>query len=397
MDFDWTEEQRNLAESTLQFAQSELNGTMAERDAGHEFGQEEWIKCGRFGLLGASIGTEFGGRGLDCLTTARVFEAFGQGCRDGGLGISAGAHLFASALPIARFAEAEAKQQYLKALVSGESIGANAITESEAGSDVFSLKMRAEKRGDAYRLHGEKVFVTNGPIADLIVVYAVTRPSRGYFGVSAFIVESGFEGVTIGPPLNKIGLRTSPTGSICFDDCVVPERNRLGAEGQGGAIFQVAMDWERTCLFAFWLGTMERQLHEAVQYAKKRRQFGRPIGANQAVSHRLADMKVRLESSRMLLYRACSDVDRGRPNPLNVSIAKLALSEAAVQSSLDCLHIFGGLGLLSETGIERYLRDTVAGTIYSGTSEMHREIIARHLGLYDSRQKPEFSPESEEE
>lgn len=381
MDFDFSPDQMELAARTLEFAKSELNESVIERDASHKFGLQEWQKCGRFGLLGAPLARESGGLGLDCLTTARVFEAFGNGCRDGGLGMSVGAHLFASVMPIARFGTPQLKDRYLRALASGEKIAGNAITEANAGSDVFALTTRAKREGEFYRLSGEKAFVTNGPIADVLVVYAMTDPALHLFGITAFLVERETKGIEFGRPIRTIGLRTSPKCSIRLHGCLVPKQNRLGAEGQGGLIFNTSMNWERTCLFAFWLGAMERNLEDVIQHAKERVQFGRPIGMNQAVSHRIANMKIRLESARLLLYRACWGMDAGRDSTLNISIAKVAISEAAVQSSLDSLQLFGALGVTDEIGVERLLRDSVAGTIYSGTSEIQRDIIARHLGL----------------
>ena len=381
MDFDWTPEQRDLYQRCLDFSQRELNHQVSTRDSAHQFGHDEWRKCGAFGLLGGPIPVEYGGLGLDCSSTAFAFEAFGKGCSDGGLGLSAGAHVFACAVPVSHFASVDAKAKYLPSLASGEKIGANAISESGAGSDAFALKCRAEKVDGGYRITGEKIFVTNGPVADVLLVYASTNLKHGLLGISALLVDAKSVGVTIGTPFRKVGLTTSPMCSVYFDGCLVPESSRVGDEGKGAAVFNASMAWERTCLFAFWLGVMERQLEQVIDFASTRTQFGAPIGANQAVSHRIADMKVRLESARLLLYRACWDNDRGASSPLHISLAKLALSEAAVQSSLDAIQLFGGQGVLCETGIERYLRDSLAGTIYSGTSEMHRELIARDLGL----------------
>ncbi|MGH9369262.1 MAG: acyl-CoA dehydrogenase family protein, partial [Thermoanaerobaculia bacterium] len=348
-------------------------------------GKEEWKRCADLGLLGLPVSREYGGMGLDCLTTARALEALGNGCPDGGLGLTLGAHLLACSMPIELHGTAEQKQTYLPKLCSGEWIGANAITESEAGSDAFALKTRALKDGNDYVLGGEKTFVTNAPVADLFVVYASTRPEWGFLGISAFLVERDTPGLLVGQPFEKCGLATSPMSSLYLDDCRVPDSHRLGAEGMGGSIFQASIGWERSCLFAFWLGTMDRQLDEVIQHARSRHQFGRPIGANQAISHRIADMKLRLESARLLLYRACWERSRGHPSDLFTSLAKLAVSEAFLQSSLDAAQIFGGSGIVREVGIERYVRDALPGTIYSGTSEMQREIIARALGLPPQR------------
>ncbi len=381
MDYSWTPEQDELYAGILRFARENLNATTLERDRTRRFGEEEWKKCAGFGLAGLCIPRESGGLGLDCLSTARALEALGRGCSDGGLGFSLSAHLFACAVPVHLHGSPDQKERYLARLASGEWIGANAITESEAGSDAFALKARARKEGDGYVISGEKSFVTNAPVARLFLVYASTAPENGFLGISAFLVERDTPGLKAGRPMETTGLTTSPISSLYLDDCRVPASALLGREGAGGSIFKDSMGWERSCLFAFWLGALERQLEETVDHAKSRRQFGHPIGSNQAVSHRIADMKLRLEAARLLLYRACWERAAGHPSELAASLAKLAVSEAFVASSLDAVQIFGGSGVMQEIGIERYLRDALPGTIYSGTSEMQRELIARALGL----------------
>jgi alkylation response protein AidB-like acyl-CoA dehydrogenase len=376
MDFAWTDAQRDLYERTLAFARAHVG-----RRPGSGFAREEWGRAGEFGLLGLSVPTRWGGLGLDALTTARAVEAFGRGCRDGGLVFSASAHLFACTMPVATHAGDELRARVLAKLASGAFVGANAITESEAGSDVTALKTTAVRDGASYVLDGAKSYVTNAPIADVMLVYAKTAPGDGYLGVSAFVVERGAPGLRVGQPFVKMGLESSPIASVYFDGCRVPAANLVGAEGQGAAIFADSMQWERSCLFAGYLGAMEWQLDECVQFAGERRQFRRPIGKCQAIAHRIADMKLRLEAARLLLYRACWLRDRGEEATLEVSLAKLAVSEAAIQSGLDAIQIHGGLGYLVESGVERALRDAVPSTIFSGTSEIQRDLIARRLGL----------------
>jgi len=269
----------------------------------------------------------------------------------------------------------------LPRLCSGEWIGANAITEEGAGSDATRLTTRAERVGEDYVLSGEKCFVSNGPVADVFTVYAVTQPDLGYLGVSAFAVERGTQGLVIGEPFEKLGLDRCPAGTVRFDRCVVPASRRLGSEGQGAAIFQSAMRWERACLFAAYVGRIERLAELCVEHARSRSQFGRPIGSNQAVSHRLARMRVRLEAARLLLWRACRRLDADEPAAADVAMAKFAISEAAAESALDAVRIFGGEGIRRDRGIERELRDAVPSLIFSGTSEMQLELIVRELGL----------------
>jgi alkylation response protein AidB-like acyl-CoA dehydrogenase len=295
---------------------------------------------------------------------------------------SACAHLFACAKPIELFADDPLKALVLPRLASGQWIGANAITEAEAGSDVFALRTTARRDGDGYVLNGAKSYVTNGPVADVFLVYASTDLEHGYLGVSAFVVERDTPGLQIGRALDKLGLSTSPVCSIYLEDCRVPGRNLVGREGIGGRIFEASMRWERGCLFASYLGLMQRQLDVSLRYARERRQGKRPIGGYQAISHRLVDMKLRLEAARMLLYRACWLADRDAAEAGQaIALAKLALSEAAVQSSLDAIQIHGAIGLARDAGVERALRDALPARIFSGTSEIQRNIAARNMGL----------------
>ncbi|HEU5322330.1 MAG TPA: acyl-CoA dehydrogenase, partial [Methylomirabilota bacterium] len=273
------------------------------------------------------------------------------------------------------------RSQYLPGLVSGKLVGVHAVTEPESGSDAFSMKTRAERTADGYRLKGTKVFISNGPIADLVVVFATVNPRRKMAGVSAFLVERGTPGLHMGQEFDKMGLRTSRMGELVFEDCLVPEHQRLGREGAGAAIFNHSMAWERSCLLGTYIGMMQRQLEECVKYARTRKQFGRPIGSFQLVASKIADMKVRLETSRLLLYHNAWSRQAGQHDMTEAAIAKLYISECLVRSSLDALQLHGGYGYMREAGVERELRDALAAPIYSGTSEIQRLIIASGLGL----------------
>ena len=381
MDFSWSNEQTEIYDRIYEFATKQLNQSVQERDLSHTFGVDEWNQCGEFGLLGLPVPEKYGGMGLDALTTAHAIEALGRGCEDAGLVFSISAHQFACLMPIAEHGSDELKDSLLPNLCSGAWIGANAITEAEAGSDVSALTTRAVREGDEYVLDGVKSFVTNGPLAGVFLVYAKTNPDYGFYGISAFAIPKDTEGLITGKPFTKLGLSTSPMSSVYLTQCRVPERFRLGPEGHGGLIFQASMGWERACLFAAWVGLMERQLEKSIAYAKERRQFGKPIGKNQAISNKIADMRLRLDSARLLLYRACWAKDRRKDATLEIALSKLAVSEAVIQSSLDYIQIHGALGVVADGGIERSLRDTVSSTIYSGTSEIQRQIIAKALGL----------------
>lgn len=380
MDFEWTSEQHELHAGAVE-AGERIAAAQSRADGQNAFSAQAWGAASAFGLAGLDVPREYGGLGLDRLTTARVLEGFGEGCPQLGLVFSAAAHLFACCGPIASAGSRELRESLLPRLARGALIGANAITESEAGSDILALRTLATRDGDGYRITGEKTLVTNGPVADVTIVYARTQPEGGYLSLSAFAVERDTPGFIAGEPFAKVGLQGSPTGSMYLQESPVPPENLIGAEGQGALIFKAAMQAERACLFAAYLGAMTRQLREVVSFAAERRQFGRAIGKNQAISHRIVDMKLRLEAARLLVYRACWLLDRGRDAMVAVSLAKIAASEAAVQSGLDTIHIHGGLGVVSETGVAGLLRDALPATLVSGTSEMQRDIVAARLGL----------------
>lgn len=382
MDFSWSAAQTEFYDSVLRFAREQLNHEVVARDVARRFAGEEWRRCGEFGLLGLCIPEAYGGMGLDHQTTALALEALGRGCADMGLVFGIAAHLLAVARPIAESGSEELKRRVLPRLCSGEWVGANAITEAEAGSDVFALKTRAEPiEGGRYRLNGTKSYASNGPVAQIFLAYAMTDPEKGYLGIDAFVLHRDLPGVIVGQPIDKMGLHGCPASSVYFDGVEVSEADRVGPSHGGAAVFTGSMHWERTCLFASYVGMMQRQLDTVVEYASSRKQGRRPIGRNQAVSHRVANMKLRLDSARLLLYRACWLRDRGEEATLEVSLAKLAVSEAAVQSSLDAVQIFGAVGYSSESGVERMVRDAVPSTIFSGTSEIQRNLIAARLGL----------------
>jgi alkylation response protein AidB-like acyl-CoA dehydrogenase len=294
---------------------------------------------------------------------------------------SINAHLWTNSIPILVYGTEDQKRRYLPGLSNGSLIGANGASEPDAGSDIFSMRTRAERRGDEYVLNGTKMFVTNAPVCHLIVAYATIDPALGPMGITAFILERDTPGVTITRPLDKMGLRTSPMAEVVFDDCRIPVANRLGREGRGIEVFECSMEWERGCILASCLGVMRRQLERCIQHARTRKQFGKPIGKFQAVAGRIVDMKVRLEACRPLVYRIGALKTQGSAAFAEAAIAKLFVSECFVKSSLDAVQVFGGYGYMTEQEIERELRDAVGSTLYSGTSEIQRNIIATSLGL----------------
>jgi hypothetical protein len=308
-------------------------------------------------------------------------EGLGYGCGDNGLIFALNAQLWSVELPILTFGTEEQKQRYLPGLCSGELIGAHGMTEPNSGSDAYSLRTRAEPCTGGYVLNGTKTFVTNAPVADLAVAFATVDPAKGIGGITAFLVEKGMPGFRISRDLDKMGLRTASMAELIFEDCFVPVENRLGPEGSGVSIFSSSMEWERSCILASHIGAMERQLEVCIRYARERRQFNQPIGKFQSIANRIADMKVRLETARLILYQVAWLKKGGKPAVMEAAMAKLYLSECFVQSSLDAIRIHGGYGYMTEFEVERDLRDAIGGTIYSGTSDIQRTVIARWLGL----------------
>ncbi len=379
MDFAWSPRQQELYDRIGQHMREHFGEVKKTPSAW--WTRSDWQNCGEIGLLGLCVPLTYGGGGLDALTTAGAVEAFGYGCEDMGLVFSAAAHLFACTMPIAEHGSEELKAKILPGLCSGELIGANGITEKDAGSDVFALKTRAVRDGEHYILTGTKSYVSNGPVADYYVIYATMNPAHGYLGISAFVVPHESAGLTVREPIQKMGLTSTPACQIQLEACRIPAVYRLGPEGQGSLIFKRSMQWERACLFASYIGMMQRQLETCIAYARERSQFGRAIGKRQAIAHRIANMRQRLEAARLLLYQACWLFDQSKDATLHISMAKLAISEAAVQSSLDAIQIHGLVGFDANGAIEGMLRDAIPSTLFSGTSEMQRDIIASMSGL----------------
>jgi alkylation response protein AidB-like acyl-CoA dehydrogenase len=381
MDFSLSAEQREIKEAAVAFARATLNQDLAEREASGEFPVEAWQACARFGIQGLPVPAELGGGGSDILTTVLVMEALGYGCQDNGLIFSLNAQMWSIELPLVKFGAPAQQQAYLPGLVSGDLIGVHAMTEPDSGSDAFSMRTRAERVGDDYLLNGTKLYITNAPVADVVLVFAAHPGRPAQVGISAFLVDKGTPGFTVSRSLEKMGLRTSPMGEVVLADCLVPAEKRLGPEGAGVAIFNSSMGWERSCILASALGAMQRQLETCVRYARTRKQFGQAIGKFQGVADKVADMYLRLEAARLLVYQAAWLAQQGKLAAAEAAAAKLFTSEAWVQSSLDAIQIHGAYGYMKEAGIERDLRDAVAGTIYSGTSEIQRVILSRMLGL----------------
>jgi alkylation response protein AidB-like acyl-CoA dehydrogenase len=381
MDFAWTDEQLAYQKAAIEFARKELNEDRIENDHAGVFPRDKWRQCARFGIQGMPFPEEYGGADADILTTMLTMEGLGYGCRDNGLIFAINAQMWSVMMPILSFGTEAQKHKYLPGMCSGALIGAHGMTEPDSGSDAYSLRMTATRCEGGYVLNGSKMFVTNAPVCDLAVVFATVDSGKKMWGVTGFVVERGAPGFTVGGQLDKMGLRTSPMGELIFQDCFIAAENRIGPEGAGARIFNDSMEWERSCILASHIGAMQRQLENAVQYARERQQFGQPIGKFQSVANRLVDMKVRLETARLLLYKVAWLKKNGKLAVMEAAMAKLYLSENFVQSSLDAIRTLGSYGYMTEFEIERDLRDAIGGVLYSGTSDIQRNIIARMMGL----------------
>jgi alkylation response protein AidB-like acyl-CoA dehydrogenase len=381
MDLSFTPEQTALRAEIVKFARQELNAGLAEREREQTLTREGWRKCAEMGIHGLPFPSEFGGSDADIVTTMLAMEALGYGCRDAGLIFAINAQMWAVQMPIQEFGTAAQKAKYLPDLIAGRRIGAHGMSEPGSGSDSSGLATTAEKRGDRWVLNGTKTFVTNAPIADVFVVFATTDPKLGFMGVTGFVIDRDTPGLSLGQPIEKMGLKTSPMSEVILENCEVPLDALLGRVGGGAGVFKSSMAWERGCLLASYIGAMERQLETCVEYAKTRRQFNRPIGKFQSVANKIVDMKVRLETSRLVLYKVGWLKNVGEEAVIDAAIAKLYLSESWVQSCLDAIQIHGGYGYMTEFELERDLRDAIGGRLYSGTSEIQRNVIAAQLGL----------------
>lgn len=383
MDFSWPQDVLDFKQTTLTFAKNELQDDLLTRDLKGEFPRDLWKKCADFGLLSWSVPSEYNSSGedIDFMAAMLGMEAMGYGCRDNGLTFALNAQLWTFQLPIVLAGTEQQKQLYLPKLCSGKIIGAHAMSEPEAGSDTYSMTTSATKVTGGYQLNGHKCFVSLGPIADVVLVYASTDLSLGKWGITAFLVETNSLGCIQHPVQSKMGLRTVPIGEISFIDCFVPEYAILGAVGAGVGLSVSFLEWERCCILASQLGAMERQIDKCIKYAKGRKQFGQSIGKFQSVSNRVVEMQLRLETSRLLLYKAAWLKQQGKQAIMETALLKLHLSEAFVESGMDAIRIHGARGYLTEFEIERDLRDAIGGTIYAGTSDIQRNIIAKLLGL----------------
>jgi alkylation response protein AidB-like acyl-CoA dehydrogenase len=381
MDFEFSQEQLEYKKRAIRFAQKTLSDGIIERDRDGVFSRELWKKCADFGIQGSAFPERYGGSSADIISTMLLMEGLGYGCKDSGLIFAMNGQMWTVQMPILRFGSDAQRDRYLPRLCNGECIGAHGMTEPDSGSDAFSLRTSARLEGGYYVLNGTKTFSSMASLADVFVAFATVDKRKGFMGVTAFIIEKGFPGFRVSKEIEKMGLRTAPMAELVFEDCRVPVENRLGKEGNGAAIFDDAIEWERSCILASLLGGMERQLERCIEYAKERKQFGKPIGKYQSIANKIVDMKVRMETARLILYKVAWMKKNHGKATMEAAIAKLYLSESWIKSCLDAIQIHGGYGYTTEYELERDLRDSIGSTLYSGTSEIQRNIIARYLRL----------------
>ena len=377
LNFDLGETADAIRETVERFTATSIAPRAAEIDRSNTFPRDLWPSLGELGLLGITVEEEFGGAGLGYLEHSIAMEEISRGSAS--VGLSYGAHSNLCVNQIRRNGSTEQKKRYLPGLISGKSLGALAMSEPGAGSDVVSMKTRADRKGDRFILNGSKMWITNGPQADVLVVYAKTDPAAGSRGITAFLIEKGFKGFTTAQKLDKLGMRGSDTGELVFQDCEVPEENVLGKVNEGVRILMSGLDYERVVLAAGPLGIMQAAMDLVVPYVHERKQFGQPIGTFQLIQGKLADMYTRMNAARAYVYAVARACDRGETTRKDAAGAILYAAETATWMSLEAIQILGGNGYINDYPAGRLLRDAKLYEIGAGTSEIRRMLIGREL------------------
>ncbi|KGP92479.1 acyl-CoA dehydrogenase [Pontibacillus chungwhensis BH030062] len=377
MNFQLTEEQEMLRKMVRDFAKNEVEPTAAERDEEERFDREIFDKMAELGLTGIPWSEEYGGIGSDYVSYVIAVEELSRVCASTGVTLSA--HISLASWPLYKYGNEEQKKTYLAELARGEKLGAYALSEPGAGSDVASMRTTAKKDGDHYVLNGSKVWITNGGVADTYIVFAKTDVDAKHRGISAFIVEKGTPGFTFGKKEKKLGIRSSPTTELIFEECKVPAKNMLGDEGEGFKIAMTTLDGGRNGIAAQALGIAQGALDASVGYAKEREQFGKPIAQNQGISFKLADMATEVEAARLLTYQAAWLESEGKPYGKASAMSKLFAGDAAMRITVEAVQVYGGYGYTKDYPVERYMRDAKITQIYEGTNEIQRLVIGRML------------------
>jgi len=377
MDFGLGETADAIRDATARFAADRIAPLAAQIDASNDFPRQLWPQMGELGLHGVTVEEAFGGLGLGYLEHVVAMEEVSRASAS--VGLSYGAHSNLCVNQIRRWGSEEQKRRYLPGLISGEHVGALAMSEAGAGSDVIGMRLRADRRGDRYVLNGTKFWITNAPHADTLVVYAKTDPEGASRGVTAFLIEKNFKGFHVSRKLDKLGMRGSDTGELVFEDCEVPEENVLGPQNGGAGVLMSGLDYERTVLAGGPLGIMQACLDVVLPYVRERRQFGKPIGSFQLMQGKIADMYVALNSARAYVYAVAKACDAGKTTRFDAAGAILLASENAVKVALEAVQALGGAGYTTDWPVERYLRDAKLLDIGAGTNEIRRMLIGREL------------------
>lgn len=377
MNFQATEEQEMLRKMVRDFAKKDVEPTAAERDEEERFDRGIFDKMAELGLTGIPWPEEYGGIGSDFVSYCIAVEELSRVCASTGVTLSA--HISLASWPLYTYGNEAQKKNFLSRLANGEALGAYALSEPGAGSDVVSMKTTATEDGDHYVLNGSKVWITNGGVADIYIVFAKTDADAKHKGISAFIVEKGTEGFTFGKKEKKLGIRSSPTTELIFENSRIPKENMLGAEGDGFKIAMTTLDGGRNGIAAQALGIAQGALDASVDYAKEREQFGKPIAANQGISFKLADMATEIEAARLLTYQAAWLESEGKPYGKASAMSKLYAGDAAMRATVEAVQVFGGYGYTKDYPVERYMRDAKITQIYEGTNEIQRVVIGRML------------------
>ena len=377
LDFDLGDSARMLRESVSGFAAEFIAPRAAEVDETNVFPRDLWPRMGELGLLGITVEEDYGGAGMGYLEHTVAMEELSRA--SGSVGLSYGAHSNLCVNQIRRNGNEVQKRRYLPKLISGEHLGALAMSEPGAGSDVVSMRLRADRRGDRFVLNGSKMWITNGPQADVLVVYAKTRPEAGKHGISAFLVERGFKGFSSGGKLDKLGMRGSDTGELVFDDCEVPEENLLGRVDEGVRVLMSGLDYERVVLAGGPLGIMQACIDTVMPYVRERRQFGLPIGEFQLIQAKVADLYTTMNAARAYVYAVAKACDRDETTRKDAAGAILFSAENATRAALEAIQILGGNGYVNDFPTGRLLRDAKLYEIGAGTSEIRRILIGRSL------------------
>ncbi len=377
LDFSFDPDFERLRESVRAFAAAKIAPRAAEIDRTDQFPVELWPQMGALGLHGITVDEDYGGAGLGYLAHCIAMEEISRASASVGLSYVAHSNLCIN--QIRRFGTEAQKRRYLAKLISGEQVGALAMSETGSGSDVVSMRLRADKRGSHYVLNGTKMWITNGAYASILVVYAKTDPEAGPRGITAFIIESGFKGFSAGQKLDKLGMRGSPTSELLFEDCEVPEENVLGAAGDGARVLMSGLDFERVVIAGGPLGIMQACLDISLPYVRERKQFGQPIGEFELVQGKLADMYTGLNASRAYAYAVARACDAGHVSRKDAAGCLLFAAEHATRAALDAIQLLGGNGYINEFPTGRFLRDAKLYEIGAGTSEIRRMLIGREL------------------